>query len=333
MRKGSRVTSTVLVTGGAGYIGSHTTLALLEAGYHVVVLDNLTTGHRRLVPDGALFVEGDSGDIRLVTALMQSHGIRAVLHFAAATVVPESVADPLKYYGNNTCNSRNLMQACVDAGVQHFVFSSTAAVYGDPDKLPVTEDAALRPLSPYGTSKLMTEQMLRDVCTVTDLRHVILRYFNVAGADVEGRSGQATPEATHLIKVACEAACGKRDGLTVFGDDYSTPDGTCVRDFIHVTDLADAHVAALRYLEQGGDSLVANCGYGRGFSVKEIAATVERVSGKPVSLAVGPRRAGDIESIFADNAVVRDKLNWTPKLDDIDLIVKTAYDWERACDF
>ncbi|WP_259780734.1 UDP-glucose 4-epimerase GalE [Aestuariispira ectoiniformans] len=325
--------NTVLVTGGAGYIGSHTCLALLEAGYQVVVLDNLSTGRRRLVPGEAVFVEGDSGDIALVRELLKQHEISAVLHFAAATVVPESVEKPLKYYGNNTCNSRNLMQACLEEGVEHFVFSSTAAVYGDPDQLPVTEDASLRPLAPYGTSKLMTEQMLRDVSKVTNLRHVILRYFNVAGADLKGRTGQSTPEATHLIKVACEAACGKRDGLTVFGDDYATPDGTCVRDFIHVTDLAEAHVAALRYLEQGGESLVANCGYGRGFSVKEIAATVERVSGKPISVAVGPRREGDIEAIYADNRNIRETLNWTPKLDDIDVIVKSAYEWEQQCGF
>lgn len=323
----------ILVTGGAGYIGSHTTLALLEAGYEVVVLDNLSTGRRSLVPEAAHFVEGESGDIPLVRGLMREHNIQAVLHFAAATVVPESMENPLKYYGNNTCNSRNLMQACLEAGVDRFVFSSTAAVYGDPDSLPVTETASLRPLSPYGTSKLMTEQMLQDVSRASSLKHVILRYFNVAGADLQGRTGQATPDATHLIKVACEAACGKRDGLTVFGDDYSTPDGTCVRDFIHVSDLADAHVAALRYLEAGGDSLVANCGYGRGFSVKEIAATVERVSGRPISLSIGPRRDGDIESIFADNSNIREKLDWAPKLDDIDVIVKSAYEWERQCGF
>ena len=323
------MTKTILVSGGAGYIGSHVSLALLEAGYRVVVLDNLVTGRRELVPDDAQFVEGNSGDLPLVRDVLSQYEVSAVMHFAAATVVPESMEDPLKYYGNNTAASRSLMAACVEKGVDKFVFSSTAAVYGNLDSLPVTEEASLRPISPYGWSKLMTEQMLRDVSAAHDFRHVALRYFNVAGADPAGRTGQATPNATHLIKVACEAACGKRDKLVVFGDDYDTPDGTCVRDYIHVTDLAAAHLDALRYLENGRDSVALNCGYGRGFSIREVIESVEKASGKPLTVEYGPRREGDIVSIYADNRAVRETLSWEPRYDDLDVIVETAYKWER----
>ena len=331
--KGQAVSKNVLVTGGAGYIGSHVALALQEAGYTVVILDNLSTGRRQLVPEEAVFVEGNTGDRDLVPGLLREHDIDAVLHFAASTVVPESIADPLGYYGNNTCNSRNLLASCIEAGVHKLVFSSTAAVYGNPDTLPVKEDAPLRPISPYGLSKLMTEQMMADLSQATDFRYIALRYFNVAGADPEGRTGQSTPNATHLIKVACEAASGKREALTVFGDDYDTPDGTCIRDFIHVSDLADAHVAGLKYLEKGGESVALNCGYNSGFSVKEVAKAVEGVSGKPLKLDIGPRREGDIVSIYANVDRLRNTLDWVPRHDDIDVIVRTAYEWECRTDF
>ena len=320
---------TVLVTGGAGYIGSHTALSLLEAGWRVVVIDNLTTGRRELVPAGAAFHEADVGDGDHTAKVLRDHGCTAVLHFAGSTVVPESVTEPLKYYGNNTCVSRTLLEASVAAGVDRFVFSSTAAVYGNPDTLPGSEEAPLRPITPYGTSKMMTERMLTDVAAATGLKTVALRYFNVAGADPDGRSGQSTPRATHLIKVACEAACGKRDGMTVFGDDYDTPDGTCVRDFIHVTDLADAHVAALDYLGRGGDSTVMNCGYGRGFSVRQVLDMVGEAAGRPLKVTMGPRREGDIADIYAVTDRVRRLLGWQPRYDDLGTIVRTALAWER----
>ncbi len=320
--------NTVLVTGGAGYIGSHVCLSLLDAGWGVVVVDDLSTGNRDLVPDGAVFIEGDIGDRETAAGALADHRCRAVMHFAGSTIVPESVAEPLKYYRNNTCASRTLLDACVAAGVEGFIFSSTAAVYGNPETLPVDEDAELRPITPYGTSKLMTEWMLRDVSAATSMRTVALRYFNVAGADPGGRSGQSTPNATHLIKVACETACGKRDTMTIFGDDYDTPDGTCIRDFIHVTDLADAHVAGLNYLMGGGASAVMNCGYGRGFSVRQVIDTVEEVSGRPLPVTVGPRRTGDIAQIFAVTNRVREALDWTPRLDDLRTIVASAYAWE-----
>lgn len=322
------MTRTVLVTGGAGYIGSHVTLSLLEAGYAVVVLDNLSTGRRELVHGDATFYEGSTGDRDLVLKILRDHKIEAVLHFAASTVVPESLADPMGYYANNTVNSRNMMACCADAGVDRFVFSSTAAVYGEPEELPVTEAASLRPISPYGHSKLMTEQMLTDLSRASSLKHVILRYFNVAGADPEGRTGQSTPNATHLIKVACEAACGKRENLTVFGDDYDTPDGTCIRDYIHVTDLAEAHLAALRYLENDGESTILNCGYNRGFSIREVIRSVEKITGRDLPVVNGPRRDGDIISIYAENSKILETLGWTPQHDDLDHIVKTAYAWE-----
>ena len=319
----------VLVTGGAGYIGSHTALALIDAGWDVVIIDTLVTGRRELVPAEARFVHGDAGDIENVMRLLLEMQCRYVLHFAGSIVVPESVVDPLKYYRNNTGVSRNLLAACVQAGVEGFIFSSTAAVYGNPDVLPVTEDAPLMPLAPYGTSKLMTEMMLRDVAATGSLRYVALRYFNVAGADPQGRTGQATPDATHLIKVACETACGKRDALTIFGDDYNTPDGTCVRDYIHVSDLAAAHVAALDYLVAGGKSEVINCGYGTGYSVRQVIDTLEGIAGQKLKAVIGPRRPGDAESIYAASERIRQILSWTPQHDDLETIVSTALAWER----
>ena len=283
----------VLVTGGAGFIGSHMVLELLDAGEDVVVLDNLSTGFRWAVPDEAEFVEGDVGDHTLVRRLLSANRIDAIIHFAGSVVVPDLVADPLGYYLNNTCKSRTLIATAVEAKIPHFIFSSTAAVYGMPRENPVAEDALLLPMSPYGTSKLMTELMLRDTAKASDLRYVALRYFNVAGADPLGRSGQSTARATHLIKVACETAVGERPYLEVFGTDYPTPDGTCIRDYIHVTDLVRAHLDALRYLRAGGESEVLNCGYGNGFSVLDVISSVKRVSQHDLAVRMAPRRPGD----------------------------------------
>ena len=321
--------STVLVTGGAGYIGSHVVWALLEAGHRVVVLDNLSTGVREQVAPDALFVEGNVGDAALLDKLMPDHGIQAVMHFAGSIVVPESVEKPLLYYRNNTLNSHGLIDACVRHGIGSFIFSSTAAVYGMPDQLPVFEDAPTQPINPYGSSKLMTEWMLRDAVHAHALRYVALRYFNVAGADPAGRTGQSTPQATHLIKVACEAALGARPEIFIFGEDYDTPDGTGIRDYIHVTDLADAHVLALGHLLGGGDSAVLNCGYGHGYSVREVLRAVEAVAGAPLPIRVGPRRAGDPAVLIAGAQRVRDLLAWTPRHDHLPTIVNTALDWEK----
>lgn len=319
----------VLVTGGAGYIGSHTAQQLIDAGDTVVVLDNLSTGSTAIVPDEAIFVEGDVADEALLDQLMGPGDIDAVLHFAGSIVVPESVADPLKYYRNNTAASRTLIEVCVRRRVRHFIFSSTAAVYGIPDESPVSEDTPTRPISPYGTSKLMTEWMLRDTAAAHDLTYVALRYFNVAGADPAGRRGQVLKDATHLIKVACQTVTGQRDHVAIFGDDYPTPDGTGVRDYIHVTDLADAHVLALGHLRRGGASQVLNCGYGRGASVREVIAALERVSGQPIPTTVEPRRAGDPPSLTARAGAIRNLLGWQPRHDDLDMIVDTALAWER----
>ena len=318
----------IMVTGGAGYIGSHVVRQLGAAGYPVIVLDNLSTGFRRSVLHGEL-VEGNSGDRELVGALIRKHGIEAVLHFAAHIVVPESVAEPLKYYGNNTCNTRNLLQACHDHGVKRFIFSSTAAVYGIPAGSSAGEDSPLAPINPYGLSKLMSEWMLRDLAAAGDLRYVALRYFNVAGADPEGRIGQSTPKATHLIKVACEHAVGKRDEVAIFGTDYPTPDGSGVRDYIHVDDLAAAHILALNYLEQGGASQILNCGYGHGSSVREVLDSVQRVSGVKLNIREEPRRAGDPPALIAKADRIRDVLGWQPRHDDLEFIVKTALAWEK----
>jgi len=322
------MTSAVLVTGGAGYIGSHVVRQLSEADRKVFVVDDLSKGFREAVIGGELVV-GDSGDIQLIEALLKKHGIEAVMHFAAHTVVPESVAEPLKYYQNNTLNAHRLISACVNAGVKHFIFSSTAAVYGIPESPTASEDSPTQPINPYGTSKLMTEWILRDTAAATKLRHVTLRYFNVAGSEPEGRIGQSTPEATLLIKVACEAAVGKRDSISIFGTDFPTPDGTGVRDYIHVEDLADAHLKALAYLEGGGDSTTLNCGYGHGYSVREVLDAVTRVSGKALDIREAPPRPGDPPVLIAKADRIKDILDWSARYDNLEVIVESSLNWER----
>jgi UDP-glucose 4-epimerase len=323
----------VLVTGGAGFIGSHMALALLDRGERVVILDNLATGVRACLPGDALFVEGDVGDEAELRALFAAHDIDAVAHFAASTVVPDSVRDPLAYYRNNTANTRTLIAAAVEAGVRHFVFSSTAAVYGVPDADLVSESAPTDPISPYGASKLMSERILRDVSAAHGLRVAILRYFNVAGADPQGRSGQSTPRATHLIKACLETALGQRDYIDVFGEDYPTPDGTGVRDYIHVSDLIDAHLAALDRLRGGARSLLYNCGYGRGYSVRQVIDAVTRVAGVTLPVRTSPRREGDAAKVVADARAIRAELGWAPRHDDLDTIVAHALQWERSRQF
>ncbi len=318
----------ILVTGGAGYIGSHVVRQLGDRGERVVVLDNLSTGFRESVLHGE-FVHGDTGDLALVERVLTEHGINAVMHFAALIVVPESVSDPLKYYLNNTAKTRTLLEACQRAGVAHFVFSSTAAVYGIPETALISEQAPLEPINPYGRSKLMSEWMLRDLALACPMRHVILRYFNVAGADPEGRIGQSTPEATHLIKVAGEAVTGRRDSVSIFGTDFPTRDGTGVRDYIHVEDLADAHLKALDYLRGDGASTIMNCGYGHGYSVREVLDAVQRVAGQRLDIREAPRRAGDPPALAADSSLLRRTLHWEPRYDDLEFIVRTALDWER----
>ena len=318
----------ILVTGGAGYIGSHVVRQLGERGENVIVLDNLSTGRKEAVLYGTLVV-GDTGDRELVLRLLREHNIKSILHFAANTVVPESVEKPLQYYRNNTVNVLNLLECCQAAGVEHFIFSSTAAVYGTPDTLMVTEESPTRPESPYGLSKLMSEWLLRDYAATGAIRHVTLRYFNVAGADPEARIGQATPNATHLIKVAVEALCGKRASVSVFGTDYPTPDGTGVRDYIHVEDLAAAHLSALDYLRNNGKSVTLNCGYGHGYSVLDVLKTAEKVAGKPLDIRYAPRRAGDLAAIAADSSKLRQLLNWQPRFDDLETIVSHALKWEQ----
>jgi UDP-glucose 4-epimerase len=318
----------ILVTGGAGYIGSHVVAKLGARGEDVVVLDDLSTGHPEAVLHGRLVV-GDVGDAELLAELLRRHQIDTVMHFAARIVVPESVAQPLEYYDTNTARARILLHACHAAGVRHFVFSSTAAVYGDPPGGVADERTPPAPINPYGRSKLMTEWMLRDLSAVSPLRHVVLRYFNVAGAEHAGRLGQDTPRATHLIKVACEHAVGLRRGLQVFGTDYPTHDGTCIRDYIHVEDLAEAHLAALEYLRNGGRSLTANCGYGHGYSVREVIGVLESILGRALDVTEAPRREGDMAQIVADSRLARERLGWTPRYDDLDLIVASALAWER----
>ncbi|MCU0734757.1 MAG: UDP-glucose 4-epimerase GalE [Methylotetracoccus sp.] len=318
----------ILVTGGAGYIGSHVVKQLGAIGERLVVLDNLSTGFADAVLYGD-FVEGDSGDMDRVETLLRDYDVDAVLHFAAHTIVPESVADPLKYYGNNTCKTRNLLQCCAEAGVKHFIFSSTAAVYGIPPGAYAAEDSPPAPINPYGTSKWMSEMMLRDLSQSSDLKHVILRYFNVAGSDPEGKIGQSTRKATLLIKVAAEVAAGKREKLLIFGTDYPTPDGTGVRDYIHVSDLADAHVQALRYLRAGGTSVTLNCGYGHGYSVRQVVDQVNRVNGLPIAVEEQPRRPGDPPELVAAVEKIRRVLDWTPKYDNLEVIVRTSLEWER----
>ncbi len=319
----------LLVTGGAGYIGSQMVHELVDAGERVVVLDDLSTGFRWAVPEGAPLVIGETGDQALVARLIRDHEVDSIIHFAASIVVPDSVRDPLGYYRNNTANSRALIESAVRNGIRHFVFSSTAAVYGNPAAVPISEDAPTLPISPYGWSKLMTEIMLRDASRAHGMGHVILRYFNVAGADPQGRTGQSSAAATHLIKVAAETALELRPKLEIFGTDYPTPDGTCIRDYIHVSDLADAHKLALHYLRSGGIPLTLNCGYGHGFSVREVIETVKRVSAIDFKVENAPRREGDPARIVAASERIRDALGWHPRYDDLPTIVAHALAWER----
>lgn len=326
MQKGS-----ILVTGGAGYIGSHAVLALLDAGWSVVVIDNLVTGFAWAVDTRATLVQANIEDDTAVRAAMRDHQVLAVMHFAGSVVVPESVSDPLKYYRNNTVASRSLIESAVACGVPHFIFSSTAATYGIPEVVPVREDSATRPINPYGMSKLMTEAMLRDVAAAHSMNYCALRYFNVAGADPQGRSGQSTAGATHLIKVAVEAATGKRSHVGIFGTDFDTPDGTGVRDYIHVSDLAAAHVHALdKLIAAPTESHIMNCGYGRGYSVNDVLDAVDRVTNMKIDRRYEGRRAGDPDALVADNGRILETLSWRPQRDDLDTIVKDALAWERT---
>lgn len=321
----------VLVTGGAGYIGSHMVWALLDAGEDVVVLDRLSTGFRWAVPDAARFYQGDVGDLAMLERIFSENHIDAILHFAGSIVVPQSVANPLEYYDNNTAKTGLLADAAIKAGIEHFVFSSTAAVYGEqPDDAPVRENAPTVPKNPYGRSKLMSEMMLRDAARAHKFRFVALRYFNVAGADPKGRTGLSTEGATHLIKIACEAALGKRPSVDVFGTDYPTADGTGIRDYIHVSDLVEAHLMALSYLRRGGEPLIANCGYGRGYSVLQVLQSVKRIEGGEFDIHYGPRRPGDAAAVIADSTLARRLLGWAPRHDNLDHIVSTALAWERS---
>jgi len=318
----------ILVTGGAGYIGSHVVRQLGAAGEDVISLDNLSTGFEAAVTAGELIV-GDTGDAALLEKIFTANDIDTVMHFAAHTIVPESVADPLKYYRNNTASSRTLLEAASSHGVKNIVFSSTAAVYGIPEGSRASEDSPTQPINPYGTSKLMTEWMLRDLAAAGGPAYVALRYFNVAGCEPSGTIGQSTPKATLLVKVACEAATGRRPGVAIYGTDYPTPDGTGLRDYIHVDDLATAHLDALTYLRKGGEPAVLNCGYGHGYSVREVLAAVARANGEPLNIKEEPRRAGDPPELIAVAERVRKVLGWTPKYDDLDTIVRTSLEWER----
>lgn len=320
----------VLVTGGAGYIGSHMVWRLLDAGENVVVMDRLSTGFDWAIPKEAPLVVGDVGDGDLVTRTVKEHGVEEIIHFAGSIVVPESVSDPLSYYLNNTCKTRTLLEACVAVGVPRFIFSSTAAVYGTPETVPIPEGAPLQPESPYGMSKLMTEFILRDTAAAHPFNYAALRYFNVAGADPNGRTGQSTQNATHLIKVATQAALGKRAHLDVYGTDYATPDGTCVRDYIHVTDLVEAHYLALEHLRSKGSDLVANCGYGNGYSVLEVIEAVKAASGNDFPVQLADRRPGDAVTVVADSSLLKKQLDWVPQHADLGEIVTHALNWEAA---
>ena len=319
----------VLVTGGAGYIGSHVVMALMDAGYKIVVVDDLSTGHSALIPTGVPRVIGNAGDKDLITRVIQDYAVMSVMHFAGSIVIEESIENPMKYYINNTETSRRLIEYCQINGVNNFVFSSSAAVYGDPAEVPVTEDTVLKPINPYGMSKLMTEHMLMDIAAAGDLRFAILRYFNVAGADLGRRSGQVGLDATHLIRIAVEAAIGIRAEVPIYGDDYNTADGTCVRDFIHVSDLANAHVLALERLMCKRDNMILNCGYGRGYSVKQVLEAVERVANIALNIKVEARRDGDAAQLVASADRIRAVLKWRPEIDNIDTIVGSALGWEK----
>src|ERR1700754_4369359 len=320
---------TVLVTGGAGYIGSHLVQALVEAGESVVVIDNLSAGFSAFLPEGVPLFIGDAADENLVEGVITAHSVESIIHFAGSVVVPDSMRDPLAYYRNNTMTTRSLLNTAVKCGVNRFIFSSTAAVYGNPERMPVTEDAPTRPLSPYGSSKLMTEIMLHDIAAAHGMNYVVLRYFNVAGADSHTRIGLATAGAPHLLKIAVEAATGQRAKIDVYGTDYPTPDGSATRDFIHVSDLAQAHRAALSYLRAGGQSTTLNCGYGRGYSVLETIEAVRRVSGRNFAVQYAPRRPGDIMTMVADTSRIRSTLDWTPQYDDLETIAAHALNWEE----
>ncbi|MBV6487362.1 MAG: UDP-glucose 4-epimerase GalE [Pseudorhodoplanes sp.] len=318
----------IMVTGGCGYIGSHMVHELVDAGEQVIVLDDLSTGFRSAIPQSVPLYVGNTGDVGLTGALIGAHRVNAIIHFAASIVVPESVRDPLYYYHNNTMNTRSLLESAIKGGVKHFIFSSTAAVYGNPDRIPVAEDAQTHPMSPYGASKLMSEIMLHDVAAAHGLKYAVLRYFNVAGADPAGRTGQMTVGATHLIKVGVEAALGLRAKLDVYGTNYPTPDGTCIRDYIHVSDLARAHSMALAHLRRGGRSMTVNCGYGHGYSVLEVIEAVKQVSGRNFAVAYAERRPGDPAAIVADSAKIRAAFGWAPQFDDLPTIVGHALAWE-----
>lgn len=318
----------ILLTGGAGYIGSHTALALLENGWPVVVVDNLSCGQRRLVPDGATFIEADIADRAAMAAIIRAHGCRHLMHFAGSIVVSESMSDPAKYYDNNLAASIALIATCAEAGIRSMVFSSTAAVYGVPALVPVPEESPLAPINPYGRTKLATEWMLEDMARAHGVEVAVLRYFNVAGADPQLRTGEVAPVATHLIKIAAQTAAGLRPGMAIHGDDYPTPDGTCVRDYIHVSDLAAAHVAALNRMAGGGGGMIANCGYGRGHSVREVIAVMKQVTATDFPVALAARRPGDPPVLVADCTRIRDTLDWQPRHDDLALICRTAYEWE-----
>lgn len=325
------MSETILVTGGAGYIGSHTTLQILESGRQLVVLDNLYSGHEWAIPAEATFYHGDISDKQLVSQIIQDHAIDAVVHFAGHIVVPESVANPSKYYQNNVVGSLNLIESCVENQVKKFIFSSSAAIYGIPDSCPVDESVPPSPINPYGVSKLVTEWTLRDLAAGenSDLQYVALRYFNVAGAHMGGLVGQSTPEATHLIKVACQTACGMRDQMSIFGEDYDTADGTCIRDYIHVDDLAAAHIAGLDYLDKGGESVQLNCGYGNGYSVREVIDYVKKVSGVDFSVVTELKRAGDPPELVANCDQIAQTLGWKPQYNDLETICRSAYQWEQ----
>ncbi len=319
----------VLVTGGAGYIGSHVVLALRELDYAVVILDDLSTGHRQAIPDDCEFVQGNAGDQDLLSKLFRQYDINSVMHFAGFIIVEESVQSPLKYYENNTLVSLRLIESCIKENVKNFIFSSTAAVYGDNAAVPVTEASLLAPINPYGHSKAMTEQILKDAASASSLTYIALRYFNVAGADPQRRSGQRSKQSTHLIKVACETALGRRDQITVFGDDYATPDGTCIRDYIHVSDLAMAHVRALEYLQSSDESLVLNCGYGQGYSVRQVLDVLQDITNSPMKIIQGDRRPGDAAELVADNGLLSSILGWKPEYNDLRTIISDALEWEK----